>query len=687
MILIADKLKLDSDPIALLLIKAIQDLNISEGNIYYNFPFYRGESVDELVKAHVLFISKEYGVIFFRCVSTKEEFTEEEKKKLDTVDSHIFSKINKHEEFRLKRRDLKINVTPYIFIDSSNEITDEETITISILKKCIESNKKETLSDNEFLLLQSVIEGTVYLRKKKDREVQESKLTKGKILSLIQSSHAGFDIDQKRAALNTIDSPQRIRGLAGSGKTIILTMKAALYHLANPEAEILYTYFTKSLNGQVKYLIEKYYRDFSDNREPNWNKIHILHGWGGKGLKGVYSDTCFENQILPISFLDAKGYDSKDPFNYICKIAEQQTLKQKYELCLIDEGQDFPVYFYRLCRKITKSNRIVWAYDDFQNIFDVNIQDEKETFGTDKEGVYYVDFSRKENELQDIALQTCYRTPRIALINAFSLGLGIYNNKVLQRLENNKHWEDLGFKIEKGDSSHNSDMVISRPSENSPVDTNRYFQEESVQVKIFENITEECNYISNEIIKDITEENLRPDDICVISLDSRAIKLYFEKIEENLTEKGINVFNLLNVPNNNTRFNVDNHVTLATLNKAKGNETGMVYIIGTDAIFRHKDYIVDRNKLFTAMTRSKGWMQITGFKEASICQKEMDKLKENDYKLKFIQPSKDETKTILRGMTEQQSTLNAINKEIDLFSSKMGLSKEEVIKMLSKPHK
>ena len=100
-------------------------------------------------------------------------------------------------------------------------------------------------------------------------------MTKGRVLSILQNKEACFDLEQKHAALNIIEAPQRIRGLAGSGKTVILAMKAALFHLQNPDAEILYTYYTKALYGQVRYLIEKFYRDFSDNREPDWNKIHI----------------------------------------------------------------------------------------------------------------------------------------------------------------------------------------------------------------------------------------------------------------------------------------------------------------------------------------------------------------------------------------------------------------------------
>ncbi len=680
--IIADQLKLNNDPLATRLVQKISERPY-DATIYYNFPFYRGETKDDLVQAHILFVSQQYGVIFFRCIEKRDHFTQEEKSRLDTLDSHIYAKINKREEFREGRRELKINVTPLVLVNNLTEGNDD-FIGFNDVHSAIIDNEKTLLSEGEYNLLIAIIEGTANLKSKKDRIIPNAgKLSKGEVLSIIQNHEAVFDIEQKKAALNIIDSPQRIRGLAGSGKTIILTMKAALYHLQNPEAEILYTYFTKALYGQIKYLIEKYYRDFSDNREPDWNKINILHGWGGRALRGVYSDTCFENSIPVLSFYIAKTQRPRDPFDYVCEQLEKNNLKQKYDLSLIDEGQDFPKSFYRLCRKITKNNRLVWAYDDFQNIFDVDIQDEKKTFGKDTNGEYYIDFSKQNNSLQDIVLHKCYRNPRFALISAFSLGLGIYNDKVLQRLENNKHWEDLGFEVEKGNSNDNEQMVIVRPERNSPSDTNKYFTGKSIIASTFDGLTQECDFVADEIEKDIRVENLRPDDICVIGLDQRNIGKYFEAIQRRLETKGINVFNLLEASPNNTDFIIKDHVTLSTINKAKGNETGMVYIIGVDQVFNNKNFIVDRNKLFTAITRSKGWVTLTGFKEAQLCIDELTKLQKNNFKLVFKQPSKSDTKTILRGMTEQQSFLNDMSKRISDFSKLAGLTPEEILEIIA----
>ena len=681
--MIADELKLKQDIVANLLVEKIKSLGLENSILYYNFPFYRGETTEDLVKAHVLLISKEYGVIFFRCLNEVEDYSEIERKKINELDSHIFAKINKREEFRLDRRTLKIKVTPYIFINNSkSEI--EDILSLEDVEEAIKNNKTETLTDLEFDLLSATIEGTLNLKKKSDRIISQNveKLTKGKILSLIQNREATFDIEQKRAALNIIDSPQRIRGLAGSGKTVILAMKAALFHLQNPEAEILYTYFTKALYGQVQYLIEKFYRDFSDNQEPNWDKINILHGWGGNSLRGVYSDTCFDNQIPAISFGIAKSMRPKNPFEYIFEELNKNILKEKYDLTLIDEGQDFNKYFYQVCYKITKNKRLVWAYDDFQNIFDIEIQDEKETFGINDKGNYNVDFQNSNNVLQDIILYKCYRNPRYVLTSAFSLGLGIYNDRVLQRLENNKHWEDLGFKVVEGNSNTGDKMVIERPEESSPIETNEYFNEESITINVFDDLKQETDFVCGQILNDITVENLNPDDVCVISLDQRNIKAYFTSIEKKLQAGGVKVFNLLNAPNNNTKFNIKGCVTLSTINKAKGNEVGMVYVVGVDSAFANKDYIINRNQLFTAITRSKGWVKLTGHQTAELCKNELNSLKENKYKLIFTQPSETETRTIYRGLDKMQSELNILSRTLEKLSKETGLSLEEILKTI-----
>lgn len=683
--IIADSEKLKEDKCAQLVADELSKLlREDDSMLYYQFPLYKGEVKEDTVKAQLMLVSSVYGVIYFKCIIENRQLETQEIEELDSLYANIFSRVNKDSLLRKNRRELKVNIISSVIICTTEDVYTSEPeciyASISRLKSLLDESKlQEKLNDEEYRHLFACIEGTKFLTPKKERRIEEIKeRTKASILDEIQRQEAVFDYEQKKVAFVTIDGPQRIRGLAGSGKTIILTMKAALYHLQYPDEEIVYTYYTKSLFGMIKNLIERYYRNFSDNQEPNWNKIHILHGWGGSSLHGVYYQACIDNGITPLNYAYTLGH-RMDPFDYACSEILKKDVKPAYDLTLIDEGQDFPSHFYQLCYKLSKNKKIVWAYDDFQNIFDIKIQDEREMFGQDEKGNYYVDFTRDKNPYRDIILHKCYRNPRDILIYAFSLGLGIYNNSVLQRFSDNSQWEGLGFKVEKGNCTEvGSEMIISRPEENSPSYLSSSYGY-SALVKTFEKLEDECAYVANLITIDVQKEKLRPDDICVICLDRKNIESYYNKLSNMLYKNGIRTFNLLNAPYSNTQFFHEGYITLATLNKAKGNEAGMVYIVGTDAIFNNPNNVLARNRLFTAITRTKGWCVITGERNLAQCVCEMNKLKEAGLKLRFTQPGENSTKTIENVSNQHREELETLSNLISNLESS-GMDFESIIK-------
>lgn len=685
--IIADEIKLNKDVLALSVVNELKKHIYDERvNLYYMFPIYRGDLPEDIVQAQLLITSPIFGVIYIKCQDSSTYLNEEECEYMENLDSNIYKKFISRSELRKDRRMLKFDITGLI-VGSISENKDEfRYIKIDELCEIInEFGKDDILSENEYNLLVSCIDNTTKMSIKKIRNIERKSTikTKGELLGILQNRDSFFDSMQRKIAMSCIDSPQRIRGLAGSGKTILLTMKAAIYHLSNPNEDILYTYYTKDLHELIKNLIERFYREASDNHEPNWSKIHILHAWGGSELPGVYSTTCSRLNITPINFQEARKNAIKRPFDYVCDNLLRYDINPIYGLTLIDEGQDFHYEFFRLCYRLTKNRRIVWAYDDFQNIFDVHLQDEKETFGKDSDGNYYVDFSRNENANQDMVLKCCYRTPRNILTAAFALGLGIYNDKVLQRLPSNNLWESLGFTVEKGNCNDGDDMIISRPIENTPSIINEYHNISNIIINSYNKYDNECEAVVNSIHNDITHENLRADDICVICLDTRAIDSYYGQISFGLHSKGIKTFNMLNAPNSNTVFSKDDCVTLATLNKAKGNEKGMVYIVGTDTVFTNSDNVIARNRLFTAMTRAKGWVMITGVGDIfkNKCGAEIKALVDNDFKLCFKQPSIEQTKTIMDGSKKEEVDIDDLVLKIREMQSK-GYNVEDLIKRL-----
>lgn len=679
-----------------------RDENFKNAAVYHHFPIYPNIQSDKTITANVVFVTQEYGIFIFQCIEYTDRKVFDFSKyadRLSEIDRLIFAKILKESpKLQINRRSLKVGITPVIFVntdapDSVDHITDDFDVVFSEeqLHKLIISYKNDLISDSEYRDLKATIEGSKGIPRISDREIKDSddfKNSKGAILSAIENEIYNFDLEQKRAALFIVDGAQRIRGLAGSGKTIILAMKAAMIHLQYPEANILYTYYTKSLNDLIKNLITRFYRQFAE-RDPNWDRIHIMHAWGGKYLEGVYSNTSKLNGIIPINLSEAKNKRPHNPFDYVCEQLNQISLKKEYDYALLDEAQDFPSNFYKVCRQITRNNRVVWAYDDFQNILEIEMQNEKETFGRDKKGDYYIDFSRREDELQDLILHKCYRTPRKILICAFSLGLGIYNeiskNKYqpVQRLESNEQWESLGFHVKAGDSSDNSVMTIERPEINSLSIKNELLGANTIlKVKKCSSLNEEIDYVVKSIVKDL-EQELRPEDISVVCMDNINVKTYFNLIERSLAAYEIDSFNILNAPSSNTLFKVKNHVTLSTIYNAKGNEAGSVYIIGIDTVFSQKDDITERNKIFTAMTRSLAWVTMSGIGESvDHCLHEINTLIQNKFELNFSQPSEKIVSTIRQGIDKKQKLLNTIERMAEDLEKETGFTKDDIVEQL-----
>lgn len=69
----------------------------------------------------------------------------------------------------------------------------------------------------------------------------------------------------------------------------------------------------------------------------------------------------------------------------------------------------------------------------------------------------------------------------------------------------------------------------------------------------------------------------------------------------------------------------------------------MVYILNTEYCARGSELITLRNKLFTAITRSRAWIRICGVNpEMEILQREAEKCVENHFELDFKIPTQKE---------------------------------------------
>ena len=101
--------------------------------------------------------------------------------------------------------------------------------------------------------LVAVLQAISTIRKgRKQRDVHQEDSKRGKAQGL-EDSIANLDNLQGRAVIETVVGvPTHPVVLAGSGKTIVLALKAAYLHAQHPDWKIAVTFNTRSLKGTIQ---------------------------------------------------------------------------------------------------------------------------------------------------------------------------------------------------------------------------------------------------------------------------------------------------------------------------------------------------------------------------------------------------------------------------------------------------
>lgn len=660
-------------PVASLLFDCFQDCSdeLQNATIFFDFPIYK-DFDGEAVYVQALVAAPEYGLLVFAIDESRHDGVQilEE---LDQVITYIHSRLIRNSKLRAGRLQLLIPIN-YIFFSRDNDIDDQEIAVVKNAGQLKELLKRvqiqSPIGQETFSELMSTIDGSKGLMRHKPREKDVKKDSKGFFVKALEDEIALFDNRQRYGFVVPTDGPQRIRGIAGTGKTVVLAMKAAITHLKYPDARIVYTFYTKSLYQLVKRLITRFYRQF-DDKDPDWNVVKVMHAWGGRSYPGVYYEACVQNGVQPLRFSDrqTEAYKKRTSvFDVVCsELKDSVKLKNIYDYLFVDEGQDFPASFIDLCRMITTKERIVWAYDELQNIFDIKVPSQEDVFGRNDDG------TPKAKIVEDTILYKSYRNPREVLTTAHSLGFGIYSGKIVQMFENKEHWEDSGYEVFEGDCVAGQCTVVERPVETSTrTISENYPYNKIVSCLVFNDVNDEIQTIVNSIVEDIKNEGLRPDDILVAIVDDRHAKKYANDFEKYLLSESIPVNNTHRDSYGIVDFYLEGSVTISTVHKAKGNEAYQVYVVGVDALFSNP-HMQNRNRLFTAMTRSKAWVTVSGIgDDATACANEIEKVAEKYPKVIFNYPSQQDIRIMRRDLSKaarkRQSAERAIDEALKMMT-------------------
>lgn len=628
-----------------------------------------------------LLVSAELGMVVFDLIEGRE--TGDYGARQDDRANKLEARLKVHQEL-MERRDLMVPIHTISFAPALNNpdscrIVDYPLANAASLIQALNRFTWSCPQGQDMCdRVLSAVEHISTVRKSGiSRRVTEED-SRGAKLEKLEKSIATLDKMQSQTVIETVEGVQRIRGLAGSGKTIVLALKAANLHALHPDWRIAVTFNSRSLKSQFHRLINNFFIA-QTGEEPDWDKLRIVNAWGawrGKDRKGIYAEFCRKHGM---AFLDYRRARSKfgpgREFEGACEYALSfaRDLEPVYDAVFVDEAQDLPPMFLRLCFKLLKHpGRLVYAYDELQNLRGRSLPSPEEIFGKSNDGSPEVRFDETvpPTPQRDIMLSKCYRNSKPVLATAFALGFGIYRKPpqgtetgLVQMFDRAHIWEDIGYRVRAGALRDGSAVTLDRAVDTSPGFLEDHSElDDLVRFLTFRNADEQTDWLAEAIAENLGKDELRHDDIMVINPDPISTRLNVEPIRCRLKELGIRS-HLAGVDTDPNMFFKPGtgSVTLTGIHRAKGNEAGMVYIINAqDCHSAVRNLASIRIGLFTAITRSKAWVRVLGIGESmAMLKSEYEKLKARRFELRFTYPT-----------SEQREQLRLIHKDMTTADSK-----------------
>ena len=233
----------------------------------------------------------------------------------------------------------------------------------------------------------------------------------------------------------------------------------------------------------------------------------------------------------------------------------------------------------------------------------------------------------------------------------------------MQIFEQKSLWDDIGYRVRSGQLEEGKAVVLVRDEGSSP----RFLEEHSsvddlVEFRSFGTAAQQADWVAEQIRLNLERDELVANDIIVINPDPirtrNAVgivrkRLYDMKIQSHLAgvDTGADVF-----------FKSDEQsVTFTGIHRAKGNEAAMVYVINADdSMTATANLARVRNRLFTAITRSKAWVRVCGIgEEMDALIKEFNQVKQHDFALSFRYPP-----------AEQRATMQVMHRDMPRATEK-----------------
>ncbi len=508
-----------------------------------------------------------------------------------------------------------------------DDIENLNSLKIKVIERTIPPNGKNPVKNpidvERIQKVREVFSDSAVLNKNRSvRKVEEVKL--GAELDRLESMDKYLSDEQQSLSDLKLDGkPRLVRGVAGSGKTVVLANIFANYiknvkrHGIQEEFEftkkqdrpfkVAVVCYNKTLVPFIKEKISLSYQNQTGRDLEFDSSIHITHF--DKFLKdllitpGIVGNELWSYKVLE----DRAEYANKSMRAYIAKGINLEKLS-KYDAIFIDEGQDFNEQFFTFLKDLLqsyenkKNENIVIFYDDAQNIY-----------GTPRPNWSFlgIDVIGRSK-----VMRKCFRNTLPIITLAYNVLLGKKtDNKVST---DSKQFADLGY-------LKNIDLV----TEENGIYRIFFAEREGPipEVKKFPNFESEVQWICEKVKILVEKEHVRPEDIVVMTYRKKNCEKLASALKCILKDSE-RIKKIVNAHHDEEKHNLimrEDCLTVSTIHGVKGYDANIVFLAGVNELNAENMFNYDEEQkqrceaearavFYVGATRAKYLLYISGIK-------------------------------------------------------------------------
>ncbi|BDQ01543.1 nuclease-related domain-containing DEAD/DEAH box helicase [Ignavibacterium sp.] len=407
-----------------------------------------------------------------------------------------------------------------------------------------------------------------------------------------------LDETQEQVAKKLGEGHRIIRGVAGSGKSLVLCAKIRMLLKEKPNWQILLTCYNISLASQLRYYLYSFNDEGDvaneDYRKVIQSKVKIIHFHGlAKEIipQGGWPLVDKEQLLTTARFANLEDHEIEAELDEMYSSLLGAKLQQLaattklplYDAIVVDESQDFhPSWLKALMIMLKRTtNFLLLAEDPNQKIY-------PRTFTYKDTGINVVGGGRIFN------LPISYRSTREIVITA-------------SKLVRTSDWDDFYKKF----LEENDELPKTETQKNGRLP----------EIIIKNDYMETCQFIASDILYKVSNQGFSFNDFGVLyTIKKTEVIDYITPLCAVLAENKIPFFWLSEDKDSKTRYDqFRREVTISTVFSAKGLEFETVYFVGVEIYpWIKRNRRENASLLYVGMTRAKSELYMCSLMETEI---------------------------------------------------------------------